>query len=147
MGFKVALLAGLASSLWMTGLVAFVQSVHYPLFGRVDVETFARYHAEHVRRTGPLVMLPMVVELGSAVVLALASRSQVGVNAWLVRIGLAAAVLTWVATALLSVPMHNRLASGFDPEAHQRLVLTNWVRLAAWLVHSGTLLALTYRQL
>ena len=47
------------------------------------------------------------------------------------------AIITWAATAQLSVPLHDRLAAGFDSEAHRSLVRTNariWT--AAWIIHS-----------
>ena len=34
-------------------------------------------------------------------------------------------VLVWIATAIFSVPAHNRLLTEFDSNAHRRLVLTN----------------------
>jgi hypothetical protein len=35
-------------------------------------------------------------------------------------------------TAFVSVPLHEQLTERFDPEAHGRLVATNWIRTAAW---------------
>jgi hypothetical protein len=41
-----------------------------------------------------------------------------------------------VSTFAVQVPLHARLAAGFDPQAHRRLVLTNWWRTAAWSLRS-----------
>ena len=41
-------------------------------------------------------------------------------------------VLVWIATAIFSVPAHNRLLTEFDSNAHRRLVLTNWIRTVGW---------------
>ena len=54
---KFALLACLASTLFMTGLIWFVQVVHYPLFSEVEPGDFLRYHAAHPRRTTRVVLL------------------------------------------------------------------------------------------
>ena len=140
---KLALLACLTSTLYMTGLISFVQVVHYPLFGRVEAGSFRPYHAEHVRRTTAVVMAPMLIELVTSLVLVV--RPPTGSGVWLAVVGLGAAAVTWGATAVLSVPIHDRLASGFDPETHRALVATNTVRLVAWVVHSLALLVMTAR--
>ena len=55
------LLANLSTTLFMVGVIWFVQVVHYPLFSRVGGEGFALYSKAHSRLTtyvGP----PMLVE-------------------------------------------------------------------------------------
>ena len=47
-------------------------------------------------------------------------------------IGLALVVVVWLSTALLQVPRHTNLGSGFDRRAWSRLMLSNWVRTVAW---------------
>ena len=138
-----ALLACLASTLFMTGVIWFVQVVHYPLFDRVQPESFRRYHADHTRMTGLVVILPMGVELLTSVSLAI--RRPEAVEPWLAWVGLAAVLATWGATFFLSVPAHGRLSSGFDGDAHRMLVSTNVLRVVAWSVHSIVLVAMTAR--
>ena len=133
----LALLTGLASSWYMTGLVVFVQVVHYPLFAKVDRKSFPSYHANHVRLTTSTVFPPMLLELASAVVLAYQPPEGTSTLAWS---GLIAATITWIATAFLSVPRHETLAKGFEEDAHRALVRTNLVRLGAWIVHDAILL-------
>lgn len=60
---EFVLLACLASTLYMTGVIVVVQVVHYPLFERVEATSFRRYHAEHVRLMTLVVIVPMIVEL------------------------------------------------------------------------------------
>ena len=140
---KMTLLAGLTATWYMTGLIVFVHRVHYPLFGNVQVEGFRNYHAEHVRRTTPTVFLPMVVELVTSGFLVY--RRPEGTAAWLAWAGLGAAGVCWLATAGLSVPLHNRLSLGFNAHAHRSLVRTNTVRLVAWAAHAVILLVMTAR--
>jgi hypothetical protein len=45
-------------------------------------------------------------------------------------------VVIWLSTLLLQVPQHNTLGAGFDDAAHRTLVLTNWLRTAAWTLRS-----------
>ena len=125
---KLALLACLSSTLFMTGVIWFVQVVHYPLFSRVEVGSFRRYHEAHTRTTTYVVVLPMVVELLAGVYLVW--HRPEGVDPWMAWLGLGAALVSWGVTFFLSVPAHNRLAGGFDPEAHRDLVRTNAIRAA-----------------
>ena len=142
---KILLLSCLAATLVMTGLIWFVDRVHYPLFDRVGREGFAAYHAEHSRRTTAVVIGPMVVELVASLGLTIWRPSGSGPSlAWC---GFAAALATWAATAWLAVPMHAVLGRGFDAAAHRRLMTTDAVRLAAWTLHSAILLAMTARAL
>lgn len=113
-------------TIFLTGLIWFVQIVHYPLFKRVGVLEFARYERENTRRTGWLVGAPMLLEFALAVALAF---SLGGSLAWG---GLGILVIIWLSTAVRQVPLHQRLLSGFDPSVHQRLVRSNWVRTIAW---------------
>ncbi len=138
---KPLLLTCLASTLFMTGLIWFVDRVHYPLFARVPAEAFRPYHEEHSRRTTLVVIVPMVLELVTSALLV--AHRPPGTSAGLAWAGLAAAVVTWLVTAFLSVPAHEILGRGFDPRAHGRLVATDAIRVAAWTAHSLILLRMT----
>lgn len=139
------LLACLASTLYMTGVIAVVQWVHYPLFDRVDPASFRRYHAAHVRLMTHVVLAPMAIELATSGWMFAWPPS--GAERWLSGAGLVAALTTWSVTAAVSVPLHNRLAEGFDAAAHRALVRTNAIRAAAWVVHSAIVLTMTARAL
>ena len=138
---KWVLLTCLACSLYMTGLIWFVDRVHYPLFERVEHSAFARYHADHSVRTTAVVIVPMIVELVTSGWLVW--RRPPGTDPGMAWASLVAVVATWAATAILAVPMHRVLGRGFDVRAHRRLVRTNLIRVAAWTVHSGLLLVMT----
>ena len=114
-----------AATLFMTGVIWFVQIVHYPLFGRVGAAEFLVYEREHARRTGWVVGPAMVVEL----LFALALAAQGGGLAWA---GLALLGVIWASTAFVQVPLHRRLERTADAAAQRRLVRTNWIRTAAW---------------
>ena len=118
----------------MTGVIVFVQVVHYPLMARVGADRFREYEAEHTRRTTWVVAPPMLVEAGTAIALIAFARDRVTEpQAW---IGFALLVVIWLSTAFLQVPQHRRLECGFDPAAHRRLVRSNWIRVAAWSARS-----------
>ncbi len=130
------LLVHAGATVAMAGLVWFVQLVHYPLFAHVGRDGFARYEAEHTRRTTWLVAPLMLTEAATALVLLVADPSPLTV-AGAVLLG-----VVWLSTALVQVPLHGRLQRGFDVDAHRRLVRSNAVRTAAWTGRAAIALAL-----
>jgi hypothetical protein len=97
----------------MTGVIWFVQIVHYPLFASVGASDFPEYERRHANRTGYVVAPVMTFELGASFVLAWIMRpTQYAV---LGSDSLALVVLLWVSTFALQVPCHNRLARGYVP--------------------------------
>ncbi len=133
----------LAATLFMTGLIWFVQVVHYPLFAQVGAAGFAAYEAAHTARTTLVVAPAMLVEAATAVLL-LAVRPACAPG-WALWAGAGLAAVNWFSTALLQVPRHEILAAGFDAEAHRFLVASNWVRTAAWTARAMLVLWLAAR--
>jgi hypothetical protein len=136
------LLLQLAATLYLVGLVWFVQWVHYPLFAGVGSEAFPAYEMAHMARTGPVVGPPMLVEAASAV--ALVALRPAGIPVFAPWLGVALLAVIWLSTLLLQVPRHRELAAGFDRTAHRRLVATNWVRTLAWSLRGGLVLWLVF---
>ena len=121
----------------MTGLIWFVQVVHYPLHGEVGSTNFLRYQELHVQWTGFVVMPPMLLELGTSLYFALNGYENTASWTWWIGLGLLGMV--WVSTGLLQVPAHDALMSNFTETAHQKLVMTNWIRTIGWTARSGLL--------
>ena len=122
----------------MTGLIWFVQVVHYPLHGEVGSSSFLRYQELHVQWTGFVVMPPMLLELGTSLYFAL--NGYENTPSWFWWIGLVLLGIVWASTGLLQVPAHDALMSNFTETAHQKLVMTNWIRTIGWTARSGLLL-------
>jgi hypothetical protein len=142
---RFTLLANVASTLLMVGLIWFVQIVHYPLFADVSEPSFSKYEQRHNSLTTWVVAPPMLVELITATMLlwfcpAGVSRSTVGVGFMLVAV-------IWISTALLQVPCHDALVKGFQVFVHQRLVATNWVRTVAWSLRGCLVLSMIWSKL
>ncbi len=127
---KLIFLANLGATLYMVGLIWFVQVVHYPLFSEVLRPDFGVYEDLHSRLTTLVVMPPMLIEIGTAFLL-LAFRPA-GFPFWAAAVGLGLVLLIWASTFFLQVPQHSALTLGFNAEAHQFLVVSNWVRTLAW---------------
>jgi hypothetical protein len=123
-----------AVTLAMTGLIWFVQIVHYPLMARVPAEAFVDYERQHTQRTGWVVGPLMFIELGTAVVLIV--RPPEAIDVGLAWTGLALLSVIWLSTILLQVPCHRRLERGFDAAVVRRLIHTNWIRTTAWTARS-----------
>ena len=126
-------LGHLLSVAWMTGLIWLIQIVHYPLMRDVAPERFPSFHAAHSAGITPIVMGPMLLELGTAALLV--ADCPAWLQPWEARAMLGLSLAVFAATALLSVPAHGALSGGFDATAHARLVQTNWARTAAWSLH------------
>jgi len=130
---RLLFLAHLGSSLYMVGLIWFVQVVHYPLFAGVGNLEFPSYEQRHTARTTWVVAPPMLIQGGTAVLLIW--FSPISVAAWSLWTGLGLLGICWLSTAFIQVPCHESLSKVFDPLIHQRLVWTNWLRTAAWTLH------------
>lgn len=130
------LLAVHAAATWaLVGLIWTVQVVHYPLFANVGGEEFRRYHARHTRQITWVVAPLMAAELITAsLLLARGPREP-----WLLA-SVAPLAFNWLATWRVQVPLHRRLAAGFDADAHRRLVTSNWGRTAAWSLRGACVL-------
>lgn len=124
------LLLHCAATLAMVGLIWFVQVVHYPLFSSVGQSPFPEYERLHQKRTTLVVAPLMLIEALTATLILTTDLSPSARDlAW---IGWVLLVLIWLSTAFLQVPLHRRLAEGYDLLAVRRLVRTNWLRTSAW---------------
>ena len=138
---QLVLLAHVAATLFMVGLIWFVQVVHYPLFGSVGRSGFAEYSQAHSRLTGLVVGPPMLVEAGTAVALVIGPPE--GVPSSLPLIGLLLLAAVWLSTALLQSPQHTVLGRGFAADSHRFLVASNWVRTSLWTGRGLVVLLMT----
>lgn len=139
---SVLLLTHVFATLFMVGLIWFVQLVHYPLFASVGANQFRVYEERHQRLTTRVVAPAMLVELGTAVWLLKAAPPELSSLLWT---GLALVGVIWLTTAALSVPAHKVLAEGFSEAACHRLVLTNWIRTIAWTARGVLVLVMVHR--
>ncbi len=124
-----------AATWYMAGLIAFVQIVHYPLFARVGEDAFAGFHRRHLRATAWAVGPAMLVEAAAALWIAIDPPAGVAPAAAAAGLALLAAI--WASTALVQVPLHRRLARGYDAGVARRLVRTNAVRAVLWGVRAA----------
>jgi len=127
------LIAHLASTLFMVGMIWTIHYVHYPLFAHVGESTYIAFQSEHVDRIGKLLLLPWLTEgmtLLAVLILAfLGQRRDLRLPAFLNGLGMAIALII---SGVWSAPAHGELAEGFDAAVHDRLMTANLVRSFAW---------------
>lgn len=143
------LILQLVASSAMAAIAWFVQQVHYPLFarlgggvipgGRADAarpDELAAWHDENVRRTRPVVLVPMAIEAGTAAWLAAFPLPGIGRLPALAGLALVATAI--LSTLLVQVPLHERLRAGEDDPAIVRsLVRSTGLRTAVWTARAG----------
>jgi hypothetical protein len=131
------ILLQLVCTLFMVGVIAFVQVVHYPLMGAVGATGYRRYQSNHQRRTTWVVAVPMALEMAAATFLAAAQPGPYSLT------GLLLVGVIWFSTFKIQVPAHARLSQGYSAHTHQLLVRSNWLRTAAWFLRVPIVLHLT----
>lgn len=123
-----------AAAAWvMTGVIWFVQVVHYPLLAVVPTDSARETAVVHQARTARVVMLPMAVE-GVTTLWLMFDRPS-AVPWWLAWSGGVCVAVALLSTVLLSVPRHGRMADEPTPTVGRELVVTNWPRTVAWTAH------------
>ena len=131
-------IAHLLATLTMTGIIWFVQIVHYPLFQKVGINHFIDYETAHAKLTGFLVVPLMTIEAITALLLCILYWNAPA--SALYATGLALVVILWLYTFFFMVPIHKVLSGGYNSTAIKRLTCLNWLRTLLWSIRSaGTL--------
>ena len=137
---ETVLIVNTAATCVMTGVIWFVQRVHYPLLAIVGTERAIIVAQQHQRRTGQVVALPMAAEGVTTLVLLLNQPN--GVSMILPWIGAVLLAIALGCTVTLSVPLHSRMATTPSIDTGARLVRTNWPRTVAWTLRAGVCVAM-----
>jgi hypothetical protein len=138
---ETLLLIQFTATALMTGIIWFVQIVHYPLFGKVPAEGFTDYELSHTARTGVVVAPLMLLELATAASLPMLRTPMSFSPIYLAALGCLAVI--WASTFLIQVPLHGVLEKRHDQSAIRQLVTTNWIRTILWSLRLGLLASLS----
>jgi hypothetical protein len=139
---RLLFVSHLGATLFMVGLIWFVQVVHYPLFDGVGFQDFVQYEKRHGFWTTWVVGPPMLIEITTACLLLWLCPK--GIPLWTLWTGLILVGIIWFSTAFVQVPCHEALTRGFDPVIYERLVSTNWIRTIAWSLRGILVLRMTW---
>ncbi|CAN5147760.1 hypothetical protein BH11CYA1_BH11CYA1_28370 [soil metagenome] len=141
---EILLLLLQASSTWfMTGLIWFVQVVHYPLYDRVGTAEFQLYERDHCSLTTLVVAPMMVAELLSGAMLLFARPKMIGASE--VILGLVLLAVIWFLTLFIADSLHGALASSFQIGPYRSLIAWNWLRTVAWTLRALLVTFMCYR--
>ncbi len=122
-------------TLFLTGLIWFVQLVHYPLFKAIPFEEFQAYEQKHIKRTTALTFPLMLVELGTGLGLYLLEGNTIFPPNSL-QLNLASIACLWGSTFLLQVPLHRKMEREPRPNHIDLLIKSNWFRTMLWSCRS-----------
>lgn len=132
------LLANAASTFALTGLIWTIQLVHYPAFRYIAEPQFVDFEAFHQRQISWVVMPLMLIELATAA--ALLGWRPTGLPVYFTIVSALLVVAIWACTFAVQVPLHKRLAQGYDQAAIESLIIGNWIRTVLWSLRAGLLL-------
>lgn len=142
---NLILLLQAASTLSLFGIIWVIQLVQYPFYSAVSAENFQKYHAAHTFWITPVVAPLMIIELVTSIFIIIYPPDAVDYK--LLWLGLILTIVVWLSTFFLQIPMHDKLALGFDADAHESLVKTNWVRTFAWSLRGALVLFFVWKSL
>lgn len=140
---KILLLANTAATLFLTGVIWTTQLVQYPFFAYFTAETFTKHHGEYRRWITPIVAPPMIIELLTAILLLFYLPENI--DSRLVWLGLVLTLAIWASTFFVQVPLHEKLARGFDLQTIKSLVSTNWIRTVLWSLRAVLVLYFAWK--
>lgn len=139
----ILLLAQVAATWFMTGLIWFVQIVHYPLYDRVGSVSFVQYERDHCALTTMVVAPVMVTELLSAILLLFARPRYIG--GFEASFALALLIIIWLSTLFIADNFHGGLSFGFNNQAYHGLLNWNLLRVVLWTLRGLLMLWFCYR--
>ncbi|MFK7933594.1 MAG: hypothetical protein AB8G22_08785 [Saprospiraceae bacterium] len=111
----------------LVGLIWTIQLVHYPSFHYIDPAEFSAFHQHHTNSITLIVLPLMFAELGLSAYLAYQYNFS-----WQYLLPLFIVLAIWASTFLISVPLHNQLATVKNELLIKKLVDTNWIRTVLW---------------
>lgn len=121
------LLAHIFGTFVMTGLIWFIQIVHFPLIQLISKPNRLVYCKCMAGLTNWVVLPPMIVELITGVILLVYQPHSFE---W--QIGLILLALLWISTFAVQMPLNRKLAHGGDDKVANLLTQTNWIRTVLW---------------
>lgn len=130
---QTILIINISTSLFLTGVIWFVQVVQYPGFHKVMDDNFQEFHRFHIVRISFVVTLPMIIELGTSAWLTISFEQFWLLNA----VGLALVAVIWISTFAVQLTIHRKLQEQQTQQLITQLIHTNWIRTSLWTTKTG----------
>jgi len=134
----------MSSCLLMTGIIWIIQIVHYPSFNFICQKQFKNFEIFHTKSISYIVGPIMITELMSGLyfVIFLNNINTLNIINLILLVGI------WISTALISVPLHNKLTSnGYNSNNIHSLILTNWIRTILWTIRTAISMIIIIQQI
>jgi len=133
----IVFIAHACSTLMWFGIMWFVHLVHYPLFRLIGKRNFLSYEKEHYRRTMPLAVCLLAIELVTGILLFWIRPAEIPFTP--VVLGAILLGVIWLFTWKQCVPLHKQLISG-KAGAYKRLIRANLIRTVAWSLRAAVII-------
>jgi hypothetical protein len=129
---------------FLTGLIWFVQLVHYPLFRSIPIENWVEFEKEHVKKATWITLPTMLVELLTGIALTFMTFQYIVDDVYFnsMIINLLLIICIWLSTFLIQVPIHMALSREPSISKVNKLIQSNWIRTAIWTIRTFLLLSL-----
>ena len=124
------ILLNFIASITMLGVILVTQIVSYPMFLNVSKQGFTSFHSNYVKRISSIVMPVMTIELILSVILFFTLEGILS------QISLITLILIFISTAVIQVPIHEKLKFKYDEYLTRKLIRTNWIRTSLWSIKS-----------
>ncbi len=138
------LLFNIVITAFLTGLVCFVQVVHYPSF-RYTTANFEAFHHFHTSSTSLVTAFPMLIELALAFALLWEYQAERNFLTLLALAAFLLALAVWVNTFFFAIPLHIKLGEGFQEATLKQLLRVNLWRSLLWTARLALLLLLAWQ--
>lgn len=99
----------------------------------VSAADFAKVHQETGSRIVPVFVFATLLMTVMTIVM-LWKRPVIIPKSWVVA-ALTCEITSWVSSAIIQIPIQAKLSQGKDIVALERLLLTDWIRIIAWVVY------------
>ncbi|MEV0406573.1 hypothetical protein [Actinoallomurus sp. NPDC050550] len=115
---------------------------HFAVFSgwrAVGSEEFRAVQTAQGHGSGVVYVLPKFVL--TALVIVLLVDTPDGIPSWALWAGLAALIISWASAAVIQMPIQLRIRQTADRGGIERLLRTDWIRIAAMVAHFGFAIA------
>lgn len=127
---QIVFLTQLVTTLFMVGVIWFVQIVDYPLLALIGLAEAPWYGQRHRILATRVMAVPMLIEWVTSFMLLI--DRPAGIEDWMVWTGLGLLMVIAYFTVVTVRTCLRQLSQDFEPEVHQRLLRVNWIRVWCW---------------
>ena len=128
----------------LVGLILVIQKVHYPSMHFLDRTQFKLAHEFHVAQISKLVIPLMLTELFCTIYGLFCFSSFSTYQTFMYLSATLCLLAVWLSTFFVQVPIHKQLGYGYDETLVSRLVATNQLRTAAWIIRLALLIGVLH---